>query len=209
MLRHESEALELGIPFVAGVDEAGRGPLAGPVTAAAVVLSPSIPTSEWLDRLSGVTDSKKLSASQREVFFVRLQEDPDVQIGVASVTPRVIHRINILRATHRAMAQAVNALPERPPFALVDGLPVKGLPCPHLALVKGDARSLSIAAASIIAKVTRDRYMERLDRKFPEYGFARNKGYGTKAHLEAIRTYGASPAHRLSFRPVGQLELDI
>jgi ribonuclease HII len=125
------------------------------------------------------------------------------------VGPEEIDRINILRATHLAMGRALEALSKKPDIALIDGLPVKGLSMPHEALVKGDGLSLSIAAASVIAKVTRDRFMERIDQEFPEYGFARHQGYGTRAHLEALRTHGPCRHHRRSFQPVSQLSLPL
>lgn len=207
MLRLEAEFRSQGFEHIAGVDEAGRGPLAGPVTAAAVVLSAAVSQEEWLSRLQGLTDSKKLSAPRREAFFMQLTQSPEIRFAVVSLSALQVDKWNILRATHRAMAKALAKLDVLPDFALVDGLPVKGLPCPHQAVVKGDAKSLSIAAASVIAKVTRDRLMQRLARKYPGYGFERHMGYGTAEHLQALHRLGPCPAHRLSFRPVGQLEL--
>jgi ribonuclease HII len=202
MLRHEREAWANGYRTLAGVDEAGRGPLAGPVIAAAVYMS-----REWLEceadrALAGLTDSKRLSAARRSYFFDRLAGAEAVRIGVGRAEPAEIDEINILRATHLAMARAVRALGFEVDLLLVDGRPVPGLPCPARALVNGDARSLLIAAASVVAKVSRDREMEELDRRYPGYGLARHKGYGTAAHLAALRRLGPSPIHRRSFAPV-------
>lgn len=186
-----------GIFFVAGVDEAGRGPLAGPVVAAAVILP--------RDHAGlGLDDSKKLTARRRESLCSALTSDPGVRWAVAEASVPEIDRLNILRATHLAMARAVTLLHPAATHALVDGLPVTGLPVPHTALVGGDGLSWSIAAASIIAKVTRDRLMLGLDAQFPQYGFARHKGYGVREHLEALRLHGPSPVHRRSFAPVAQ-----
>lgn len=208
MLRFEQEAWAGGFWRVAGVDEAGRGPLAGPVVAAAIVFEKDFLEAEARQSLAGIDDSKKLPASRREFFFARLSACPQARIGVASASVEEIDALNILRATHLAMARALQQLAPLPEFALVDGLPVKGLPVPHRAIVGGDAASLSIAAASILAKVTRDRLMVELAAQFPAYGFDRHKGYGTKAHLDALRRHGPCPAHRRSFAPVAQLSLE-
>lgn len=186
-----------GIFLVAGVDEAGRGPLAGPVVAAAVILPDDC-------TLEGLDDSKKLTARKRGHFHAILTARPDIHWGIGQAEVAEIDKLNILRATHLAMARALEALPRRPGHALVDGLPVHGLPVPHTALVAGDTLSLSIAAASIMAKVTRDRLMTALDAEYPQYGFARHKGYGVREHLEALRSHGPSPVHRRSFQPVAQ-----
>lgn len=184
---------EQGYQVIAGVDEAGRGPLAGPVVAAAVVL----PVGE-----QGllVRDSKQLSVAERETLCEEIITRCSHGIGI--VEPADIDRLNILRATHRAMAEALAALSPPVDHALVDGLPVNGLPVPHTAIVKGDRTSRAIAAASIIAKVTRDRLMVELDQDYPHYGFARHKGYPTPEHLRKLREHGACPAHRKSFGPV-------
>ena len=184
------------------MDEAGRGPLAGPVVAAAVIL----PDGFVLD---GLTDSKKVSAKKRESFHEALISDATVLWAAAEAVVEEIDRLNILRATHLAMARALQALPRDPDHALVDGLPVRGLPVEHTALVEGDSLSLSIAAASIIAKVTRDRLMVELDAEYPQYGFARHKGYGVKEHLEALRKHGPCPAHRRTFQPVAQAQVPL
>ncbi len=178
---------------VCGVDEAGRGPLAGPVVAAAVVLDPqAIP--------SGLNDSKVLSARQREALYTQILAT--AQVGVGEATVEEIDALNILRATQRAMQRAVAALPCLPATALVDGNQPPVLPCAVHAVVKGDARSLSIAAASIVAKVTRDRCMHALAAAFPHYGFERHAGYGTRAHLAALASHGVTVHHRTSFAPV-------
>ncbi len=203
-LHYEKEAWKSGLFFVAGVDEAGRGPLAGPVVAAAVAFSRGPLETSGIKIFAGLTDSKVLTASQRDKYFERLQACEFAQIGCAMVGPQIIDKINILQATWRAMAKAVAQIHPFPDLALVDGNPVRGLPCKSQNLVKGDALSLSISAASVIAKVTRDRLMVELDVQFPEYGFARHKGYGTKAHIVALRRYGPSLCHRKTFRPISQ-----
>lgn len=182
---------------VAGVDEVGRGPLAGPVYAAAVILDPA--------RLpAGLDDSKKMSETRRDKAFNAIMTSAlAVGIGVASVEE--IDRINILAATMLAMRRAVDRLSVAPVHALIDGNKVPALPCPADAIVKGDSKVLSIAAASIIAKVTRDRVMSELDLAFPGYGWARNKGYGTADHMEALARLGPSVHHRTSFAPIAQL----
>jgi ribonuclease HII len=190
---------------VAGVDEAGRGPLAGPVVAVALVFERAFLEAELYGALDGITDSKRLTAAQRETFFALLTRRPEVTIGIGVAAVEEIDRLNILAATHVAMRRSLEALQPPCDFALVDGLPVAGLPCPSLAVIGGDARSLSIAAASIVAKVTRDRLMTELDGRFPGYGFARHKGYGTRAHTEALLRLGPTPAHRRSFRPVREV----
>ena len=198
----EQQAHDDGFATVAGIDEAGRGPLAGPVVAAAVILPPGF-------ALDGLNDSKQLSAKKREALFAALMEDARVQKCVAQASVEEIDRLNILRATHLAMARAAQGLSPQPQMCLIDGLPVPNFPLPSRNLVKGDARCLSIAAASILAKVTRDRIMLELDKQFPQYGFARNAGYGTKEHLAAIHTHGITPHHRRSFAPVAQMELPL
>lgn len=198
-LHFEQEAREVGFAAVCGIDEAGRGPLAGPVVAAAVILPPDF-------ELAGLTDSKKLTAAKREKLFAALMQDARVHKSIASATAAEIDELNILRATHLAMARAAQGLAAPPAdFALIDGLPVPNFPLPSKSIVKGDSRSLSIAAASILAKVTRDRHMQELDARYPAYGFAKHAGYGTAAHLAALRTHGPCPEHRRSFAPVAQL----
>ena len=205
----ERALLERGVTRIAGVDEAGRGPLAGPVVAAAVTFP-----AEWISRglpaeLAGLNDSKQLTAAQRERFFEQLTGSGAVQFAIAPVGPETIDAINILRATHRAMNQALAELRPQPEHVLVDGLRVKSLQFPQSALVKGDARSFTIAAASILAKVTRDRLMLEYDRRFPVYGFAKHKGYGTTRHLAALAEHGPCPIHRRSFAPLRPPPLEL
>lgn len=187
-----------GIAPVAGIDEAGRGPLAGPVVAGAVVLPAGLD-------LPALNDSKALSSRKRDSLYAAITDCPDVRWAVAVLDHAEIDRWNILRATHLAMRQAFLALDPRPAHALIDGLPVADFPCPQTALVGGDAISCSIAAASILAKVTRDRIMLDLDARFPEYGFSKHKGYPTPEHLAKLRLHGPSPVHRRSFSPVAAL----
>lgn len=202
MLRYEKEAWQSGLFFIAGVDEAGRGPLAGPVVAAAVAFERGPLETGGAEIFKGLTDSKALAASRREHFFDQLQKCSFVRIGCALADESVIDEVNILQATWKAMAEAVSQISPVPDLALVDGNPVRGLPCRSKSIVKGDAQSLSIAAASVIAKVTRDRLMIEIDGEFPQYGFARHKGYGTAEHLAAIHRYGPCRYHRKTFRPV-------
>ena len=202
MLRYEKEAWQSGLFFIAGVDEAGRGPLAGPVVAAAVSFERESLENGGAEIFAGLTDSKALSEKRRDSFFERLQTCNFARIGCAVIGPDIIDEINILQATWKAMAEAVAQIIPIPELALVDGNPVRGLPCRSRSIVKGDAQSLSIAAASIIAKVTRDRLMIQMDAQFPQYGFAQHKGYGTATHLEAIHRHGSSLHHRKTFRPI-------
>lgn len=201
-LSFETALRARGLRRIAGVDEAGRGPLAGPVAAAAVMLPRGF-------ACPGLDDSKKLSAARREALYAVLTGDARVVWAVATTERAEIDQLNILRATHLAMRRAVEALDPQPEHCLIDGLPVRGFPLPYDAIVKGDGRSLSIAAASIIAKVTRDRLMRELDREYPQFGFAKHQGYGTKAHLEALRIHGPCRHHRRSFQPVAQLSLPL
>jgi ribonuclease HII len=187
---------------VAGVDEAGRGPLAGPVVAAAVVLASR-------DGWEGLNDSKQLAASTRDALFARVRSEAR-GFAWAVIGPRAIDRVNIRRASLEAMRRAVLRLATAPDLVLVDGRDaVPGLACAQRAVVGGDACMLSIAAASVVAKVVRDRIMERLDRVWPAYGFARHKGYGTPEHLAALDAHGPCPLHRYSFAPVIELELPL
>ncbi|MBM3840220.1 MAG: ribonuclease HII [Verrucomicrobia bacterium] len=198
----ERALLAKGVTRIAGVDEAGRGPLAGPVVAAAAVLPV-----EWIrnglpEALEGLNDSKQLTSAQRESFFTFLTTQAEILTAVSLVEVGVIDTINILQATHQAMNRALAQLTLPPEHVLVDGLPVASIALPQTALVQGDARSYSIAAASVMAKVTRDRLMEDYDRQFPAYGFAKNKGYGTAEHLAALAQHGPCPLHRRSFAPL-------
>ena len=179
---------------VAGVDEAGRGPLAGPVVAGAVILDPHNP-------IDGLQDSKRLTAARREVLYVQIQEKA-LAWAVAAADVGEIDRINILQATMLAMQRAVGALQPAAEHALIDGNRCPVLACPAQAIVKGDSRVAAISAASIMAKVTRDREMLSLDLQYPGYGLARHKGYPSKAHIEALENLGVTPIHRLSYAPV-------
>ncbi|PCJ57223.1 MAG: ribonuclease HII [Rhodospirillaceae bacterium] len=193
-------SLETGIPGrVAGVDEVGRGPLAGPVVAAAVVLDPAT-FPEDLGPL--VQDSKLLTPKRREQVLARLLSLSDIDIGIGAASVREIDRLNILNATMLAMTRAVAALKIAPHLALVDGNQAPSLACPVRTVVRGDGISLSIAAASIVAKVTRDRLMARLAQRHPAYGWERNAGYGTAKHRDALFAHGVTPHHRRSFRPI-------
>lgn len=185
-----------GFKLIAGVDEAGRGPLAGPVVAAAVVLPIQ---GKW----NGIDDSKKLTAQQRERAYSLIMEKA-LGVGVGRVDVEEIDRLNILQASLKAMRLAVETLPFRPDYLLIDGLHCIDLPYMQKPVIKGDERCLSIAAASIIAKVTRDRLMVSYHAQFPQYNFARNKGYGTQEHLRAIRQNGCCPIHRQSFKLIYQ-----
>lgn len=198
----ETACRSRGFAAIAGIDEAGRGPLAGPVAAAAVILPEGF-------SCPGLDDSKKLTAAKRERLYEGLTSERAIVWGLSFAEPEEIDRINILKATHAAMARAVEALNAEVDFCLIDGLPVKGFPHPHDGVVKGDGISLSIAAASVIAKVARDRRMVEAAEEFPAYGFERHKGYGTKAHLEALRRHGPCRIHRRSFQPVAQQTLPL
>ena len=195
----ETVELALGSGPIAGIDEAGRGPWAGPVVAAAVILDPA-------DIPAGIADSKALDEDTREALYTRIARTAKVGVGIADVGR--VDRDNILNATLWAMAEAVAQLPVPPNLALVDGNRAPRLPCRTRTIVKGDAKCLSIAAASIIAKVTRDRMMRDLARTFPAYGFERHKGYGTPEHKAAITRHGVTEHHRRSFKPV-QLALGL
>jgi ribonuclease HII len=191
----ECQAKREGYLLVAGVDEAGRGPLAGPVVAAAVILPEGL-------SLEGVTDSKRMSKKARNEAFFRIARGA-VDIAISVVGPREIDRINILQATRKAMRQAVLGLDPRPDCLLIDGIQPVDLPIQQRCIVKGDRLSLSISAASVLAKVYRDSIMENYHPRYPHYCFSSNKGYGTSAHREALATYGACDIHRLTFRGVG------
>ena len=191
---------------LAGIDEAGRGPLAGPVVAGAVEIPESLIGHLAENDLAGLTDSKQLTETEREHFFAVLTSHPNIRQAAGVCSHTEIDRLNILRATHLAMNRAVSALPDGlPVHAFIDGLPVKNFPCPSTAIVKGDSKSLLIAAASIIAKVTRDRLMLGYDAQFPGYGFAKHKGYPTPEHLDALRRLGVSPIHRRTYAPVAAI----
>lgn len=189
--KFENECYELGYEFIAGIDEVGRGPLAGPVMTAAVILE------KECDILY-INDSKKLSASKREELFNVITEKA-VAYSIGTVSPVVIDEINILQATYVAMKDAINGLSKTPDFILVDAVTIPDIKIKQKGIIQGDAKSISIGAASIVAKVTRDNMMIEFDKIYPEYGFAKNKGYGSAEHIEAIKKYGLCPIHRRSF----------
>jgi len=191
MWEYEKKLKGEGYKLIAGVDEAGRGPLAGPVYAAAVILKEDAV-------IDGINDSKKLSEKKREELFDKIIEN-SIAYSVYSVDEKIIDEVNILNATHMAMNGAVDSLTEKADYVLIDGNSIKNMKTPHETVVKGDAKSISIAAASILAKVSRDRYITEIAEKYPEYGFEKHKGYGTKAHNEAILKYGPSDIHRKTF----------
>jgi ribonuclease HII len=205
----EQTLWQAGVRRVAGVDEAGRGPLAGPVVAAAVILPARWAEAGLPAELAGLNDSKQLTETRRETYFAFLTRCAEIEFAIAQVDAATIDQINILQATHRAMNDALAQLPPPPPHALVDGRPVKTLRVPQTAIVKGDARSYSIAAASVLAKVTRDRLMLEYHARFPAYGFAEHKGYGTAKHLAAIAQHGACAIHRKSFAPLKPAEREL
>ena len=192
---YEKKAIEKGFKRVAGIDEAGRGPLAGPVVAAAVIIRDT----GFTERID---DSKKLTEKMREKAFIDILNRCDV--GIGSVSVKDIDRVNILNATLLAMKRAVEELEEGPDHLLIDGRMKVALPQTRTYIIGGDSLSASIACASIIAKVYRDKLMQEVDRKYKRYGFSKHKGYGTRQHIEAIRRYGLSPIHRKTFGPFGR-----
>ena len=189
MCRYEKEHQDCA--FICGIDEAGRGPLAGPVVAGAAILPKD-------SRILYLNDSKKLSEKRREELFVQIQKEA-LAWSVGIVGPERIDEINILQATYEALRQAIEGLSRKPDLLLNDAVTIPGVEIPQIPIVKGDAKSLSIAAASILAKVTRDHMMAEYDKLYPEYGFGKHKGYGTAAHMEAIRRLGPCPIHRRTF----------
>lgn len=191
LLQYEKEIYQSGYNIIAGIDEVGRGPLAGPVVTAAVILPKDC-------RIMGINDSKKLSEKKRnELYDIIINNAVAYSFGV--VSPKEIDEINILQATYKAMREALSKLSVKPDFVLADAVTIPDIECEQKGIIKGDAKSLSIGAASIIAKVHRDRMMEEYSKIYPEYHFEKNKGYGSKEHLEALKKYGISPIHRKSF----------
>lgn len=191
MIEHERDLHKRGYKNIAGLDEVGRGPLAGPVTVAAVIL----PIDAYIE---DIQDSKQIPTSKRDLLYDYIIEKA-LAWSVVSISPKVIDQINVLAATKRAMKQAVRKLEITPDFLLLDAINIDCYEIPQQSLVKGDSRSYSIAAASIVAKVTRDRLMQKYNKKYPEYGFETHVGYGTKKHIQSIRQHGLSPIHRQSF----------
>lgn len=206
LYQYEEQLEDLGIKYIAGVDEVGRGPLAGPVVVAAVILPLNL-------RIKGINDSKKLSLKKRnELYKIILNEA--LAVNVSFIDERVIDEINIYEATKKGMLEAISGLKIKPEHVLIDAMPLRELTIAHTSIIHGDALSASIGAASIIAKVTRDEYMDKMDIKYPNYGFKHHKGYCTKEHLEALEKYGPCEIHRKSFAPVKkfytkQLTLDL
>ncbi|SDB88465.1 RNase HII [Pelagirhabdus alkalitolerans] len=196
MTQYEHQLYEQNIQYIAGIDEVGRGPLAGPVVAAAVILSPEFD-------VLGLTDSKQLSEKKREMFASIIEEKAEA-IGVGIVHNDLIDQHNIYQASIMAMEDAIDNLSVEPDYLLIDAVELKRLGYDQQSIIKGDQKSISIAAASIIAKVTRDRMMKVYHKKYPGYGFDQNQGYGTKAHLQGLKENGPSPIHRYSFAPVKQ-----
>lgn len=194
---YERKARSQGYFHIAGVDEAGRGPLAGPVVAAAVILPHDL-------YVPGVDDSKKLTEARRDSLYHILTTNSSIQWAIGIVNVQTIDSINILEATKLAMQQAVEGLPSWPDYLIIDGLELKGYAVPNEKIIKGDQLSHTIAAASIIAKVTRDRIMMEYAKDYPQYGFDKHKGYGTELHMETIHRFGPSPIHRLSFSPISK-----
>jgi ribonuclease HII len=210
-LSHETELWRNGVPLVAGADEAGCGPLAGPVVAAAVMFPSTWLESGLYSKLRGLNDSKQLTEEQREKFYCAITTHPEIRFAVSIVDVEMIDQINIRQAAWCAMNMALDQLQPKPLHVLIDGLRIKWLPYAQTALVQGDAKSYTIAAASVLAKVTRDRLMREYERLHPGYGFAEHKGYGTPQHLAAIRALGPCAIHRKTFslfRPV-EHELDL
>lgn len=193
LLAYEKELYKENIKLIAGVDEVGRGPLVGPVVAAAVILPENY-------KLEGLDDSKKLSEKKREKLFPIIMNDA-IAVGIGEVSAKEIDEINIYEASRKAMMKAIDNLSVKPEYILVDAMPLF-IDIPHKPIIHGDALSLSIAAASVIAKVTRDNMMIKLDKKYPEYGFKKHKGYPTKAHIEALKKYGPLENYRFTYGPV-------
>lgn len=195
MKEYENELYKQGIKLIAGVDEVGRGPLVGPVVCACVIL----PKDYYNEQIN---DSKKISEKKREKLYDIIMNDA-ISIGIGMSSEKIIDEMNILEATKRAMKEAINNSKVKPEHVLIDAVKLD-IDIPSTSIIKGDAKSQSIAAASIIAKVTRDRMMDELDKKHPEYSFSKNKGYGTKAHIEAIKKYGIIDEHRKTFAPCNE-----
>ena len=197
MYDYENELLNKGHKFIAGCDEVGRGPLAGPLVAAAVILDP-------FNKIEGLNDSKKLSEKKRLILSKEIMEKA-IAYKITYIYPKEIDKINVYQASKKAMIDSIKALDVVPSFILSDAMPLNEIAIPHLSIIKGDSKSATIAAASIIAKVERDNYMIELSKKYPNYGFEKHKGYPTKMHLEALRKYGVLDIYRKSYGPVSKL----
>ncbi len=196
LYKFEEELQDNGINLICGVDEVGRGPIAGPVVVAAVILPPTL-------RIKGIDDSKKLSEKKRnEIYKIIMKEA--ISVSIVSISEKVIDRIDIYQATKKGMLESISKLSVKPQHVLIDAMPLNELKIEHTSIIKGDAKSASIAAASIVAKVTRDNYMTKMDFKYPNYGFKRHKGYCTKEHVIALEKNGPCPIHRKTFAPVNK-----
>lgn len=200
LLEYEKDLYKNGIELIAGVDEVGRGPLIGPVVAAAVILPKNY-------KLDGLTDSKKLSEKKRDTFYEIINKDA-IAIGIGIIDEKIIDEVNIYEATKLAMKKAIDSLSTKPEHILIDAMPLV-LDIPTTSIIKGDAKSLSIAAASVIAKVTRDRMMYELDKLYPMYGFSSHKGYPTKKHIEAINEYGLIDGYRKTYAPIKDMVKEV
>ena len=197
LLAYEKELYQNGYELICGCDEAGRGPLVGPVVAGAVILPKNY-------QLEGLTDSKKLSEKKREKFFEIIKKDA-IAYGIGIVSPQVIDEINIYEASRLAMKEAIKNMQVKPDYVITDAMPMPGYEIPVKSIIKGDAKSITIAAASVLAKVTRDHILYEMDREHPEYEFARHKGYPTKRHLELLKLYGPTKDYRFTYGPVRDL----
>ena len=197
LYQYEKELWNNNIKYIAGVDEVGRGPLIGPVVTACVILSPDF-------KLEGLTDSKKLTEKKREIYYDYIMENA-LSVSIGMMDEKVIDEVNIYEATKLAMYQAISNSKIKPEHVLIDAMKLENLEMPSTSIIKGDAKSISIAAASVIAKVTRDRMMIELDKKYPMYGFASHNGYPTKKHIEALKEYGVLENYRKTFHPVDEL----
>ncbi|MDE5546269.1 MAG: ribonuclease HII [Anaeroplasmataceae bacterium] len=192
----EEKLYDEGYHFICGVDEAGRGPLAGPVVVASCILPPFL-------RIEGINDSKQISAKKREELYKIIIKNA-IDYKIVFISEKDVDELNIYQATKKGMLEAIGGLKMQPDYALIDAMPLGELKIPHNSIIHGDARCASVAAASILAKVTRDEYMEKMDVKYPNYGFKKHKGYGTKAHLEALEKYGPCEIHRKTYAPVSK-----
>jgi len=203
-IRHEETLNKRGFSFICGVDEVGRGPWAGPITAAAVVIERNDYKFKKLKKI-GVRDSKKLDEEKREKFFTILTSDPEISYSLGWVSSREIDKLGMAEANNLVLKRAIRRLKIKPDYVLSDGLNIKKLSLAKEKIIKGDRKILTIAVASIIAKVSRDRYMVELSKKYAHYGFEKHKGYGTKKHQEAIKKFGLCPEHRKSFKPISEI----
>ncbi len=197
MYNYERDLLNKGHKYIAGCDEVGRGPLAGPVVAAAVILDP-------FNKIEGLNDSKKLSEKKRNLLDIEIRKKA-ISFKIIYIYPKEIDKINIYQASKKGMMDAVKELNQQPSFVLSDAMPLTGLDIPFLSIIKGDTKSATIAAASIIAKVERDKYMVEMSKLYPEYGFEKHKGYPTKQHVAALNKYGVLDIHRTTYKPVADV----